>query len=56
MRRIFNDRARLVIYLEAQQLEAITQAAREEGKPMLELVREVIAANFPLEEESHGHG
>lgn len=40
VRKIFSDRARLVVYVEAQDLNRLTEKARDEGRTLVEWARE----------------
>ena len=42
MKRIFTERARLVLYLEAKDLNRLTEHARGEGKMVVEWARETL--------------
>ena len=54
MKRLFRDRARLTIYLEARQLQAITEVARAQGTVVMELMRELINEHFNQHCEAPG--
>lgn len=42
MRKLFTDRARLVVYVEATDLERLTAKARSEGRTVVEWARETL--------------
>src|SRR5277367_5067711 len=42
MRKIFSDRARIVVYLEQAEVPVMVAKAREEGKTLVEWAREVL--------------
>ena len=50
MKRVFQERARLVIYLEQGDLGKVTKMAREEGKTVVEWMREMISGTIEAEE------
>ena len=42
MRKLFTERVRLVVYVEASDLTRLTERAREEGKTLVEWARETL--------------
>lgn len=50
MRRIFEERARLVIYIESADLNRMTEEARKRGVPIVEWARKVLLESISGEE------
>lgn len=46
MRKIFEERVRLVVYLESTDLQKLTQAARADGKTVVEYARDLLLENL----------
>src|ERR1700688_3234341 len=50
MKRVFQERARLVVYLEQEHLAKITEMARQDGQTVVELIREMVGSLIESEE------
>jgi hypothetical protein len=53
VKKIFNKRARLVVYIESDCLEQIAKKARSEGKTLVEWARDVLTVGGITHEDNH---